>query len=177
MRYFYSYKVFVFIALACAFTAQGSTVVSFAPNSGPQKDESSGYNLAVSASHAQNKEASANLTISGENSKVSVAKAGTVTLVAGKSIILHPGTKISSGSFLYASIEPRSKTGKRTKKEVTLVTLEEMKKIEEQASLCTAYLLFSPFPTRAKGHLHAGDAEQGSFTSSNNQLSAVSPEQ
>ena len=178
MKYFHWFKGLIFIALTCSVTAKGSTVVSFASKIDPQKDEPSmGYNLAVSAGRTGDQQASANLTISGENSKVSVEKKGIVTLVAGRSIILHPGTKISCGSFLYASIESGAKIGKHSKSEVTLVTLEEMKKIEEQASLCTAFLLFSPFPTHTKGYLRPGDAEQGSFTSSNNQLSAVSPEQ
>jgi hypothetical protein len=100
-----------------------------------------------------------------------------VKLVAGESIVLHPGTKISLGSFLYATIQPAVKSGKRQKKEVSLVTIEENQKIEEQASLTFAAALFSPFPSHRKGNLHAGDAENGSFTSSNYELSAVSPEQ
>ena len=178
MKYFQRFKGLIFIALTCFITAKGSTVVSLTTKIDAQKDENStGYNLAVSAGQTDDKQASANLTICGENSKVSIEKKGIVTLVAGRSIILHPGTKISSGSFLYASIESVTKIGKHSKSEVTLVTLEELEKIEEQASLSTAYFLFSPFPTRTKGHFHAGDDEQGSYTLSNNQLSAVYPEQ
>ena len=178
MKYFQWFKGLIFIALACSVTAQGSMVMPFGAKIDPQKDEtSSGYNLAVSVSRVEDQQESANLTISGENSKVSVEKKGTVTLVAGKSIIFHPGTKISSGSFLYASIESGTKVGKHSKSEVTLVTLEEMKEIEEQDVLSTAYLLFSPFPTHNKGRIRAGDTENGCFTSSSNELSGVYPEQ
>ena len=58
-----------------------------------------------------------------------------------------------------------------------LVTVEENRKIEEQASLSYAAMLFSPFPSLRKGVLHAGDTDNGSFTTSNHELSAVSPEQ
>jgi|GEM_PF-3389989 len=178
MRHFHWFKGFIFIALACTIPAFGSTVVSVGSENNQQKSESSaGYTIKVSAEQVQNTQASANLTISGENSKVSVERKGTVTLVAGKSIVLLPGTKISNGGFLYASIEPREKSGKRQKKEVKLVTIEEKMKIEEQASLCVAYSLFSPFLTRNKGYLHTGDAENGSFSSSYNDLSGVAPEQ
>ena len=178
MKYFHWFKGLAFIALACSVSAQGSTFVFNTPDNDLQKSEaSSGYTISVSAEQSQSSQASANLTISGENSTVSVEKKGTVTLVAGKSIVLHPGTKISAGSFMYASIETVSKNGKRQKKEVTLVTVEENEKIEEQASLAVAYNLFRPIPARNKGYLHAGDAENGSFYASNYELSGVAPEQ
>jgi hypothetical protein len=178
MKYIHWFKGFIFIALACSVNAQGSTFYYLGSENNGQKNESyNGYTITVSAGQVHNSQAAANLTISGENSKVSVEKKGTVTLVAGKSIILHPGTKISNGGFLYASIEPVSKNGKSRKKQISLVTIEEKIKIEEQASLSMAAILFSPFPTRSKGTLHAGDAEQGSFTSSNHELFGVAPEQ
>jgi hypothetical protein len=178
MKYLHWFKGFIFIALTCSVTAQGSAYMSFGPDRDLQTNESSkGYTITVSAGQVQNSQAAANLTISGENSKVSVEKKGTVTLVAGKSIVFHPGTKISNGGFLYASIEPATKNGKLQKKQVKLVTVEENKKIEEQASLSVAAALFSPFATHTRGALHAGDAENGSVTSSNNVLSGVSPEQ
>ncbi|MCX6303973.1 MAG: hypothetical protein NT040_03305 [Bacteroidetes bacterium] len=178
MKYFHWFKGFVFIALTCSVTAQGSTTVLYGSGNNPQNNEpSTGYTISVSAGQVQNSHAEANLTICGANSKVSVEKKGTVTLVAGESIVFHPGTRISNGGFLYASIEPRSKNGKRQKKEVTLVTIEENNKIEEQATLATAYDMFKPFPTHTKGLLHAGDAEQGSFNASSNELSGVTPEQ
>ena len=114
----------------------------------------------------------------GESSKVSVDKEGTVTVTSSKSILFRPGTRITAGGFLYASIEqPATKSGKHPKKVVILVTVEEKIKLEEQASLSTASALFSPFPSHSHGHLHAGDTEEGRFTSSNNTISAVSPEQ
>ena len=125
----------------------------------------------------QNYQSTANLTISGENRPLIVEKDGEVNLTAGKSIILLPGTKISAGGFLYASIEPSVKSGKHQKKEIRLVTIEENEKIQEQASLSQAGILFSPFPKSVKGSLHAGDAEQGYFNISANILSAVAPEQ
>jgi hypothetical protein len=172
MKYTPWFKGLVLITLAC-FTAQGS-VFAFTST---QDETSTNYKVAVSTGQDQSAQASANLSISGENSKVSVTKEGTVSIVAGKSIILRPGTKVTYGGFLYASIEPVIKEGKHIKKQVKLVTVEENKQIESQKSLSFAYTLFSPFPNPRKGHLHAGDAEQGSFTSSVNDLSAVSPEQ
>ena len=178
MKYFHWYKGLIFIALACSFTAQGSTVDSPSSKNDPQKKETSTvYSVSVSAGQSQNNQATANLTISGENSKVSVDKPGTVTLVASKSILLLPGTKVSAGGFLYASIETGAKNGKQPKKEIRLVTVEEKMKIETQASLSEAFALFSPFPSPNRRHLRSGDAEQGSFTSSSSELSAVSPEQ
>ena len=178
MKYFNWFKGLAFIALACSVTAQGSTSVVSGSEKNTQKSETSaGYTVKVSAGQTQNTQASANLTISGENSKVNVEKAGTVTLVAGESIVLHPGTKISEGSFLYASIEPAVKSGKHPKKGVRLVTVEENQKLEEQASLHYAVALFNPFPTHRKGSLHAGDADNGSFTSSIYEIAGVSPEQ
>ena len=178
MKYLSGFKGLVLIALACSVNAQGSTVVSSAPDKNPQNNETSQvFSVAVSAGQDQTSQASANLTISCENSKVSVEKSGTVTLVAGKSIILRPGTKISGGSFLYASIEPAGKSGKHQKREARLVTIEENQKIVEQASLSFAATLFSPFPSTRKGSLHAGDTGNGSFTTSCNEIAGVSPEQ
>jgi primase-polymerase (primpol)-like protein len=179
MKYINWFKGLALIALACSLTAEGSTFMSAGSKDNLQKtNNSKGYQIAVSTGEVKNNnKASANLTISGENSKVSVETAGTVTVVAGESIVLHPGTKISAGSFLYASIESAVKTVKHHKKDVKLVTVEENKKIEEQASLAFAANLFSPFPSSRKGTVHAGDAENGSFTASNNVLLGVSPEQ
>lgn len=178
MKYFYRFKGLFFIALAISVAAQGSTVISSGPAYNLQNDEVSAvYNLSVSAEQPQNTPSSANLTMSGDNSKVSVEKGGTVTLVAGKSIILRPGTKISKGGFLYASIESKAKNGMHHKKVVKLVTVEEKRKIEEQACFATACEIFKPFPTPGRRYLHAGDADNGSFTLSNNDLMGVSPEQ
>lgn len=177
MKYFHWFKGLFFIALACSFTAQGSTVVTVVPGGDTQGDTPSSYKVAVSTGQTQHGQTSANLSISGENSKVTVSKEGTVSIVAGKSITLGPGTRVTSGGFLYASIEPVAKDGKHCKKQVVLVTVEENQVIEEQKSLAVACTLFSPFPVRSKGLLHAGDAEQGSFNASNNELSAISPEQ
>jgi len=178
MKYSNWSKGLFFIAFACSVSAQGSASFAFGMNNFSQKNEaSSGYQIEVSAGQTQNSKADANLTISGENSKVSIEKKGTVTLVAGKSIVLHPGTKISKGSFLYASIGTKEKVGKHHKKVTKLVTVEENNKLLEQASLATAYELFKPFPARNDGHLHAGDAEQGSYFSSSDDICAVAPEQ
>ncbi len=179
MKYFYWFKGFVFIALACSVTVQGSTVDSSTSKSDPQTTEvSSVFSVSVTAGQVQNDQSTANLTISGENSRVCADKAGTVKLVASESIVLRPGTRVTAGGFLYASIEPVTKNGKHhDKKVVVVVTVEEKMKIEAQASLAMAYTIFSPFPSPAKRHLHGGEAENGSFTSSPNELSAVSPEQ
>ena len=177
MKYFHWFKGIVFIALACSVTAQGSTIKSIGSDSNQPGESPTIYKVAVSNGQTQNMEASASLTISGENSKVSVTKEGVVSVVAGQSIIFRPGTKISNGCFLYASIETKTTTGKHKKTEVRLVTVEENKTIEEQAAFSFAAKLFSPFPSRSKGHLHTGDAKQDSFTLSSNVLTAVTPEQ
>ena len=178
MKYFYWFKGFIFIALACSFTVQGSTIeLTRSKNNIPKNKDSKGYSISISASENKNSQASANLTISGESSKVTIEKEGTVTLVAGKSIILHPGTKISNGSFLYASIEPLVKSGKYQKKEIRLVTIDEKNKIDEQIDLSVAYYFFSPFPIRNRSHIHTGDSENESFTSSGSELSGLTTEQ
>lgn len=174
MKYFHWFKGLVFIALACSVTAQGSTIDIPATSENTEKGKiATVNNLSVSNSKSQN----SNLVVSGENNLVVVAKEGTVTLSAGKSISLLPGTKISAGGFLYASIDQVSKNGKHRKKVIRLVTVEEKQKIEEQASLSVAYTLFSPFLSRNKGSLHAGDAENGSFNSFSGDLTGLSPEQ
>jgi hypothetical protein len=180
MKHISRFKVFILIALTCVFTAvQGNVVVtSSSDQQGPQHDGSSAtYSVSVSAGHSQASEASANLTMAGMNSQVSVEKEGSVTLVAGESIVLRPGTKVSGGGFLYASIRPASHTGKPHKKGVKVVTVEEKKKIEEQESLETACEMFKPFPSKSRGFLHAGDADNGSYFASCHELFGVSPEQ
>ncbi len=163
------------IALACTVLAQGRVSYGAVPT--PQDNgQPSAYSVSVSAGQEQSG-ASANLTLSGSNSRVSVDKPGTVTLVAGKSIILRPGTHISEGGFLYASIEPATKPGKMHKKLVKVVTIEEKKRIDEQVTLSVAYTLFSPFHTRTRGWLHAGSQEQGDFTASSFSSYAVPPDQ
>lgn len=178
MKYFHWFKGLVFIAFACSFTAQGSTVDVPATSDNTAKGKTATVNnLSISSGQAQNNKVSSNLVVSGESNLIVVAKEGTVTLSAGKSISLLPGTKISAGGFLYASIDQVSKNGKHRKKVVRVVTVEEKQKIEEQASLSVAYTLFSPFLSRNKGSLHAGDAENGSYSSLSTTLSGVSTEQ
>lgn len=178
MKYFHWFKGVFFIALACSFTAQGSTDDVVAAKKNPTNHKSGAIGSStVIAGQSQDYRATADLIISGESNPLTVEKEGRVTLTAGKSILLLPGTRISAGGFLYASIESTGKSGKHQKKGMRLVTVEENKKIEEQASLCMAFNLFKPIHSRNRGNLHAGDAEQGSFRSSNNELSAVSPEQ
>ena len=134
MKYFHWFKGLTFVALACAFTANGSTVESSSPKSDPQKTKvPGGYSVSVSAGQVQNSQATANVTMKGESSKVSVDKEGTVTVTSSKSIVFRPGTKITAGGFLYASIDqPATKTGKHPKKVLRLVTVEEKIKIDEQ---------------------------------------------
>ena len=174
--FFQRFKGLILISLACSVTAQGSTFLSSTSEKTPQKT-STPYSISVSTSQENISRSSANLTISGDNSKVSVEKEGTVTLVAGKSIILRPGTKISNGSFLYASIEPIVKNEKHQKKEIRIVTVEEKNKIEEQVSLAKAFELFEPYPARNRSHLHTNDSENGCFASPVYELSGVTPEQ
>lgn len=178
MKYIQRFKGLLFFALACSFTAQGSTDETVTRKNSPSDNSgNTSGSITVTAGQIQNIKAADNLTISGKTIPLTVESEGRVTLTAGKTILLLPGTKVSPGGFLYASIEPAVKSGKHQKKEIRLVTVEEKIKIEEQASLSQAYTLFSPFPSRNRGHLHAGDTEQGSFSASNSKLFAVSPEQ
>ncbi len=178
MKYFHWFKGLALIALTCSFAAQGSTVDTISARKTLRNSPNTHVgNLTVSAGETQNYQAPANLTLSGESAPMTVENEGKVILTAGKSIRILAGTRVSHGGFLYASIEPAAKSGKHQKKEIRLVTVEEKIKIEEQAILADACVLFSPFPASKKGFLHAGDAEQGSFNSSNNELSAVSPDQ
>ena len=178
MRYIPWFKGAVFIVFACSFAAFGSTADTSSTGKSLSDIRNAAIgNITVAAGQTHNYQSSANLTISGTNSPVTVEKKGVITLSAGKSIVFLPGTKISAGSFLYASIKPVAKNRKHQKKESRLVTIEENEKIEEQASLSIAATLLSPFPTRSRGHLHAGNAYQSRFTASGNELSGVSPEQ
>ena len=176
MKYFHWYKGLTMIALAATLTAQGSIKITPSDIKAAPDNNGAIGNIKVVAGQSQNISGSANLSLPDENKAVTVEKNGTVTLSAGKSISLLPGTRISAGGFLYASIETTSKPGKKHRKQVCVVTVEEKIRIEEQASLSDACKLFSPFSSR-KGHLHAGDAEQGSFYASSNEFSAVTPEQ
>ncbi len=151
MKYLHWFKGFIFIALTCTLSAEGSTVEQSSISGGQSVQLLPGTRIS--------------------------ANGFTYSSSDGKSIQLLPGTRISAGGFIYAPAESNIKEGKQHKKEIRLVTVEELKTIEEQASLSVAYTLFSPFPARTKGHLHAGDAEQGSFTTSANVLSGVAPEQ
>lgn len=121
------------------------------------------------------------LVLSGEE-PVSVGQNGAIKLVAGESIILLPGTKISSGGFLYATIH--TSKGKQSGKVTTLVTVEEKAKIDEQKALEHAATLLSPFPTEtAKGvspcsdernSISATSVNQSAITiGNNNKISAI----
>ena len=52
-----------------------------------------------------------------EQVPVNVEQNGSITLVAGKNIVLLPGTKISAGGFLYASIQKQDKIGRASCRE------------------------------------------------------------
>ena len=120
--------------------------------------------------------APAHLVLS-ESTPVTVDQNGSITLVAGKSIHFLPGTKISAGGFMYASIVQPGKTGRLQKKEVRLVTVEENEKLEEQVSLAQAATLLSPFPSNKKGQLHAATSENGSIDVYTNNNIGISQEQ
>lgn len=160
------------VAASLAFSAQGS-VAAVSAQATPQDEGSKAYSISVSSTESQ--QASANLTLSGENSKVSVEKKGSVTLVAGKSIVFHPGTRIAPGSFLNASIN--RKPGSHGKREARLVTVEENRKILEQQSLAIACSLFSPFPSPARRTLHSSHNGDGNFVSTVNDICGISSEQ
>jgi hypothetical protein len=121
------------------------------------------------------------LVLSGEQ-PVSVGTNGAIKLVAGQSIILLPGTKISSGGFLYATIQ--NPKGKHSGKVTKLVTIEEKEKIDEQKALEHATTLLSPFPTKSltgvspdsndSKSIAASSIHQSGITSgNNNKINAV----
>ncbi|MDP1622358.1 MAG: hypothetical protein Q8M08_08455 [Bacteroidales bacterium] len=178
MNYFQKCIGFTFIALAAIFPAGSSNVDSFSNESIPANSEKSAAGkMMVTAGQSGNYQATANLSITGEKSSVKAQKEGAVILSASGSILLLPGTRISSGAFLYASIKPVIKNGKHCKKEVRVVTVEEKKKIDEQTSMSTAAALFSPFLNHNKGTFIPNDTENGCFNAANNDLCAVAPEQ
>jgi hypothetical protein len=168
MKGFYQPKWLIPILLACALSVQAATDYTISC-----KQDAVKGSITVNAGQSKSNQASANISISGENSKITVEKEGVVSLSAGKSIVLHPGTRITAGCFLYATIEPLAKANKHKKKEVRLVTVEEKKKMDEQATLAVAATLFSPFPVCERGSLHSGDTENGSFYAGSNELSGV----
>ena len=171
-------KVLFLVVLTCL-TAQGN--VLYASNNCQEKTKTLHHdvkvnNLSVVTGQVKVYRTEENLTI-GEANPVTIENEGKMTLVAGKTILLLPGTKISSGGFLYASIEPGVKDGHHSKKVTKLVTIEEKEIIEEQASLAKAVNLFKPFPNRKKGLLHAGDPANGNIIATTTQMFGVTAEQ
>jgi hypothetical protein len=113
-----------------------------------------------------------NVVISGKN-PVSVDQQASMTLVSGKSIRLLPGTRISSGGFMYASISNPAKKGKHSKKVARLVTVEENEKMLEQAALAQAATYLTPFTYRNQRQISSFCKEPGLKTDSGNHISAV----
>jgi hypothetical protein len=142
------------------------------------KDQPARDTAVVIGLHEGDSRIADHIVVSGESNPVTVEKAGRITLTARKPIVFLPGTKISAGSFVYASIDPAAKQAKHRKKAARLVTVEEKEKIDEQASLAKACEIFSPFPVSKRGTVHAtGDTGRSKYTSSGGDPSAVSPEQ
>lgn len=173
MRFFSTHKFFILTALAVL--AAAGTSPLYAGVAG-QENEGLVYDISVSAGQEAGTPASATLTIAGESSKVSVEKQGSVTLTAGKSIILRPGTRVSAGGFLYASIEPASEAGQDKHHSARVVTVEEHQEILEQTALAFAHTRFSPFPSASRSHVSGEAGEQGSYTVAGSVPSAISPD-
>ncbi len=95
---------------------------------------------------------SASAIILSEQMPVRVGSNASLTLVAGKNIFLLPGTKITAGGFLYATIQKPGKKGKTAAQECRLVTIEENEQIAEQEALAVSTTL-SPFVRPEKDHL------------------------
>jgi hypothetical protein len=117
-------------------------------------------NILVSSGQIQEYTSSSHLTLSGSD-PVKVDANGSITLIAGKSIQLLPGTKVTVGGFMYASVLPHGKEAQRAKQKTRLVTIEENEKIEEEISLAGAAALISPFTTANKGELYSGSSSNG----------------
>lgn len=95
---------------------------------------------------------SSSAIILSEQEPVRVGGNASLTLVAGRNIFLLPGTKITAGGFLYASIQRPGKKGKAITEECRLVTIEENEQIAEQEALAISTTL-SPFVKPEKDHL------------------------
>lgn len=176
MKYIKRLHILFLFFLSLAFNAQsnnGDDTVYLSKNLSNRGATLNG--VIIASGQSQVYRAHDNISISGSN-PVTVNQKGSITLIAGRSILLLPGTRISYGGFMYASIGPNGKSSKQAGKEASLVTIEENEKIEEQVNLSMSVALFSPFSTCKNDHLHAGDAEEGSYNLSNNVLSAISPE-
>ena len=117
-------------------------------------------NILVSSGQVQEYASSSHLTLSGSD-PVKVDANGSMTLIAGKSIQLLPGTKVTVGGFMYASVLPHGKEAQKIKQRARLVTIEENEKIEEEISLAGAAALISPFTTSNKGELYSGSSSDG----------------
>lgn len=139
--------------------------------------KSNAFSLSVSTGQTVEEQSRANVTLSGENGKVKIENSNKVTIVAGKSITLKPGTRVSPGGFLYASIESPVKSRKHAKREVRIVTVEEKIKLDEQADLAKSCTHISPFLPGNKRTLFNGGSDRGSISSSSGDYLAISPEQ
>lgn len=117
---------------------------------------------------------SSSLVVSGEK-PVNVGDKGSITLVAGKAIHLLPGTKISAGGFMYASINGAAKKGKAIHKVAKLVTVEENARIEEQSTLAEAVKIFGPFVTQLKNRQISSPGGEKEFIGSDSRSDSVLP--
>ena len=117
-----------------------------------------------SASDQSVSENSSMLSLSGAN-PVTLSPNGSVTRVSGNNVRLLPGTKISSGGFVYAPAGHVEKTGKPNRREKRLVTVEEKEKIEARQAMEKAATLISPFLVNRKGQIKSGEPADGHFMS------------
>lgn len=154
--------------------------VDFDSTVGSSKDalqqDANKSNIVINSGQSKVYCTSSNMTISGVK-PVTTSQSGSITLVAGQSIQLLPGTKILAGGFMYASILSVEKHGKHSAKVTRLVTIEENEKIEEQLCYATSVSLINPFPVNRKGQLHAGEPADGSIVASNKSNVGLAQEQ
>jgi len=178
MNYLRRTSVICSILLASAVTLPGGNSV-YSQNqeepTGIQKSDA--FSLSVSTGQSVDEQSRANVTLSGVNGKVKVESSNKVTIVAGKSITLKPGTRVSSGGFLYASIESPLKSRKHAKREMRIVTVEEKIKLDEQADLAKSCTRISPFLPGNKRTLFNGGSDRGTISSPTGDFMAISPEQ
>jgi hypothetical protein len=170
--------VICFILSAATFAAGKGDTASGTQDSKPSAVSLNDLNL---TNRTETFVSQGSLVVSSEE-PVSVGHNGAIKLVAGQSIILLPGTRISCGGFLYATIQ--SKKSKSSGKLTKLVTIEEKERIEEQKALEHAATLLSPFPSESvKGVSPCGDEsnsisaasvhQSGITTGNNNKISAI----
>ncbi|NQV01573.1 MAG: hypothetical protein HQ542_02930 [Bacteroidia bacterium] len=135
-------------------------------------------NMTILSGEKKTVDARNNLIISGEDQPVTIKEGGSITITAGEKIILLPGTKVSAGGTLHASISAAevAELQKKEKERPLEVTREEQAKVEEHNRLEEAYNLFRPFATPVFASYHNEKKERESITLASTYLTGITCE-